>query len=71
LANGFSLNAKLLVWEVENLEDVQPLSLGHIDVCSINRRLYPPCVGTRSVFYDAAKGKYFLHFSIQADGVYD
>jgi hypothetical protein len=70
LANGFSLNAKLLVWEVEKLEDVTNTQPWAIDVCDLigayTRRAWAP-----EAVWDSAKGKYFLHFSIKADGVYD
>ena len=66
--HGFNLNSKMLVWEVEKLEDIRTTQPWAIDVCgligSYTRRAWAP-----EAIWDAAKGKYMLHFSIQADGI--
>ena len=76
-ANGFNNNSKMLVWDVEHLQDVTTTRPWAIDI----RSMMQPIVGddgsgnpawihrawAPEAFYDSAKGKYFMHFSARAN----
>lgn len=74
-ANGFNNNSKFLVWEIERLEDISTTTPWVLDIRSLMTSVYKTDgdpywihrAWAPEAFYDAAKGKYFMHFSSRAN----